>query len=163
MSLFVIPLLNMTMDKPRQQLERKLYLYPGGLWAEAAPAVITTVLGSCVSVCLWDPRTALGGINHFILPRGRSARYGSHAMPMLLERVLALGADRETLLACVFGGASVLTGASAGPKLGSRNVAEALEFLQAENIAVLRQDIGGREGRKLTFRTADGATLVRKL
>lgn len=164
MNLSVIPTL--AMDKTHEPLERRVYLYPGGLWAEAAPAVITTVLGSCVSVCLWDSRTALGGVNHFILPRGNTgtkARYGNHAMPMLLERVLQLGADRDSLLACVFGGASVLSVEGNAPRLGSRNVAEALEFLSAENIVVLRQDVGGRQGRKLTFRTADGATLVRKI
>jgi chemotaxis protein CheD len=152
--------------EPSTQLERRVYLYPGGLWAEASAGVITTVLGSCVSVCLWDPQTAIGGINHFILPRGGatvSARYGSHALPMLLERVLTLGARRETLLACVFGGASVLAGTSNEPGLGSRNVAQAFEFLKSHDLAVLRQDVGGRKGRKLTFRTADGSTLVRKL
>lgn len=164
MNMCVIP--SLAAERSRGQLERRVYLYPGGLWAEASAAVITTVLGSCVSVCLWDPGTALGGINHFILPRGGaavSARYGNHALPMLLERVLTLGARRETLIACVFGGASVLAGESNGPRLGSRNIAEALDFLKAHDIAVLRQDVGGREGRKLTFRTADGETLIRKL
>lgn len=148
------------------QLERRVYLYPGGLWAEPAAAVVTTVLGSCVSVCLWDPSTTLGGINHFLLPRGGAAptpRYGNHALPMLLERVLQLGAHRDTLLAYVFGGASVLKGPGDGSRLGSRNVAEALEFLRNEDIAVLRQDVGGNEGRKLTFRITDGSTHVRKL
>lgn len=148
------------------QVERRVYLYPGGLWAEGAPAVVTTVLGSCVSVVLWDPYTSLGGINHYILPSSGSvvsARYGNHALPMLHERVLLLGARRETLLACVFGGASVLSGEGSASKLGERNLAEAFRFLESRNIAVLRQDAGGREGRKVTFRTADGSTLVRKL
>ncbi|HEX6087227.1 MAG TPA: chemotaxis protein CheD [Thermoanaerobaculia bacterium] len=148
------------------QLERRVYLHPGGLWAEPFPGVITTVLGSCVSVCLWDPHTTLGGINHFILPHGGavpSARYGNHAMAMLLARVLELGARRETLLGCVFGGASVLPGAPIGPTLGSRNVAEAFEFLERNSIAVLRHDVEGAQGRKLVFRTADGTTLIRKL
>lgn len=164
MNMCVIP--SLAVEKPRAQVEKRVYLYPGGLWAEASAGVITTVLGSCVSVCLWDPQTALGGINHFILPRGGaavSARYGNHALPMLLERVLGLGARRETLFACVFGGASILAGESSGPRLGSRNVAAALEFLEANDLTVLRRDVGGREGRKLTFRTADGGTLVRKL
>lgn len=152
--------------RPGEQPERRVYLYPGGLWAEPFPAVVTTVLGSCVAVCLWDPHAALAGVNHFILPRGGaspSARYGNHALPMLLDRVLRLGAQREALLAYVFGGASLMDGGGAGPRLGSRNVAEALEFLQKEDIAVLRQDVGGQAGRKLIFRTADGTTLVRKI
>ncbi len=150
----------------REQQERRVYLHPGGLWAEPFAGVITTVLGSCVSVCLWDPQTALGGINHYILPQGGavpSARYGNHALAMLLARVLEIGAQRETLLGCVFGGAAVLAGEAAGPTLGSRNVAEAFEFLERNGIAVLRHDVEGRQGRKLTFRTADGTTLIRKL
>jgi chemotaxis protein CheD len=150
----------------RDQPERRIYLHPGGLWAEPFAGVITTVLGSCVSVCLWDPQTALGGINHFILPQGgavASARYGNHAMSMLLERVIEIGAHRETLLACVFGGASVISGEGKGPRLGSRNVAEAFEFLERNDIAVLRHDVEGRQGRKLTFRTSDGTTLIRTL
>ena len=150
----------------REQLERRVYLHPGGLWAEPFAGIITTVLGSCVSVCLWDPQTALGGMNHFILPHGGatpSARYGNHALPMLLARVLEIGAHRETLLACVFGGGSVLPGEATGPTLGSRNVSEAFDFLERSGIAVLRHDVEGRQGRKLTFRTADGTTLIRKL
>jgi chemotaxis protein CheD len=154
-------------DEPAHaQVERRVYLYPGGLWAEAEPTVITTVLGSCVSVVLWDPYTSLGGVNHFILPNSGSVvspRYGNHALPMLHERVLLLGARRETLLACVFGGAAVLAGEGSASRLGRRNLVEAFTFLESRNIAVLRQDAGGREGRKLTFRTADGSTLVRKL
>jgi len=173
MNMCVVPALNPHRDKSasRDGLERRIYLHPGSLWAEASPGVITTVLGSCVSVCLWDPQTALGGINHFILPRGgsgSSARFGNSALPLLLDRVLELGAHRETLLACVFGGASVMTGddhdpAAGVPTLGSRNVAEAFDFLERNELAVLRHDVEGRQGRKLTFRTADGTTLIRKL
>ncbi|HYI08737.1 MAG TPA: chemotaxis protein CheD [Thermoanaerobaculia bacterium] len=150
----------------RSMPERKVYLHPGGLWTEPFAAAITTVLGSCVSVCLWDPLTAVGGINHFILPHGGaapSARYGNHALPMLLDRVLENGARGETLLACVFGGASVMPGDGEGPLLGSRNVAEAFDFLERNGITVLRHDVEGRQGRKLTFRTTDGTTLIRKL
>lgn len=148
------------------RMERRVYLHPGSLWADPAPAVVTTVLGSCVSVCLWDPQTALGGINHFILPLGgaqASARYGNHALPMLLDRVLLMGAHRETLLGCVFGGASIIPGDGNGPRLGSRNVVEAFDFLERHDIAVLRHDVEGQLGRKLTFRTADGTTLIRTL
>ena len=85
------------------------------------------------------------------------------AMLLLLDRMLKNGAHRETLLACVFGGASLMPGDVKGPALGSRNVAEAFEFLERNEIAVLRHDVEGRQGRKLTFRTADGTTLIRKL
>jgi chemotaxis protein CheD len=148
--------------------DRRFYLYPGGIWAERASGVITTVLGSCVSVCLWDPHAGVGGINHFILPMGgstQSPRYGNHAMPMLVERVLACGANHDDLLAAVFGGASVLSGTNGtdAPPLGLRNVEIAMELLRRAGIAVVRQDVGGRVGRKLVFRTADGTTQLRRL
>lgn len=146
------------------EAEERVYLYPGSLWAGDHPAVITTVLGSCVSVCLWSDRIA--GINHYLLPRGgtsASARYGSDALPMLLQRVVELGAKPATLFAAVFGGASLFSNGGAEPSLGSRNVIEAREFLTRHGIPVIREDAGGREGRKLTFRTIDGTTLVRRL
>ena len=163
MKMCVVPAMD---PEKRGQMARRIYLHPGGLWCEPSAAAITTVLGSCVAVCLWDPQTTLGGINHFILPLGGTAispRYGNHAMSMLLDRMLKNGAHRETLLACVFGGASLMPGDAKGPALGSRNVAEAFEFLERNEIAVLRHDVEGRQGRKLTFRTADGTTLIRKL
>jgi chemotaxis protein CheD len=173
MNMCVVPAVTLHAGKggSHDGLERRVYLHPGSLWAEPAAGVITTVLGSCVSVCLWDPQTAHGGINHFILPHGgavSSARYGNRALPLLLDRVLGLGAHRETLLACVFGGASVMTGDALDPApgaatLGSRNVAEAFDFLERHDIALLRHDVEGRQVRKLTIRTADRSTLNRKL
>lgn len=166
MSRSAVPIMPMTKDDP---MERRIYLHPGALWAEPVAAVITTVLGSCVSVCLWDSQAGLGGINHFILPHGgakATPKYGNYALKMLLERMLEIGAHRETLLASVFGGASVLQVQGeqpSGPRLGTRNLAEAFEFLERNGITVLRHDVEGRQGRKLTFRTTDGTTVIRKL
>ncbi|MBK5260171.1 MAG: chemotaxis protein CheD [Thermoanaerobaculia bacterium] len=148
------------------KVEDRLYLYPGAVAVVHRPSVITTILGSCVAVCLWDPSTGRAGMNHFILPRGGgppTARYGNHAMPMLLEEVLGLGARRKNLLAAVFGGACLLAGESREPKLGDRNLLEARSFLDHEHIPLVNENSGGREGRKLTFRTADGNAVVRKL
>ncbi|MGV8776346.1 chemoreceptor glutamine deamidase CheD, partial [Pseudomonas aeruginosa] len=96
-------------------------LLPGEYFASGEDLVIVTVLGSCVSVCLRDPLNGIAGMNHFMLPeRGLggdpaspSARYGSHAMELLINRMLALGASRERLQAKVFGGGSVLRQISA--------------------------------------------------
>ncbi len=97
------------MNDLRGHAEERIYLYPGGIWVSDAPALITTILGSCVAVCLWSDTMA--GINHFILPRGGSSpspRYGNHALSMLLERLIEHGAVKDDLYAAVFGGASVL-------------------------------------------------------
>jgi chemotaxis protein CheD len=154
------------MNDLRGHAEERVYLYPGGIWVSDAPALITTVLGSCVAVCLWSD--TLAGINHFILPRGGSSpspRYGNHALSILLERLIGRGAAKDDLYAAVFGGASVLgNGDSNGePSLGRRNVIEAREFLARHDIPVIREDVGGHEGRKLTFHSVDGTTIVRKL
>jgi chemotaxis protein CheD len=155
-----------SINSRHDDLDRRFYLYPGGLWAEREPGVVTTVLGSCVSVCLWDASAGVGGINHFVLPSGgsvRSGHYGNHAMPMLLEQLLAIGARQDSLLGAVFGGASVLSVEANKSVLGARNVEVAERFLHATGIPLVRQDTGGQAGRKLTFRSADGTTLVRKL
>lgn len=145
--------------------EERVYLYPGTLWLAERPALITTVLGSCVSVCVWSDRYA--GMNHYILPRGgsdRSPRYGNHALDLLFEGLLARGAKAGDLVAAIFGGASVL-GPMASPEtsLGRRNVVTARQFLADHDIPVVREDVGGEEGRKLVFRTIDGSTVVRTL
>jgi GGDEF domain-containing protein/chemotaxis receptor (MCP) glutamine deamidase CheD len=89
------------------------YLYPGGIFAaDPRPHRVTTVLGSCVSVCLWDRVRGVGGINHFLLPLWNgdglpTPRYGNIAIAALIDRMLALGCSRENLRAKLFGGAAM--------------------------------------------------------
>ncbi len=146
-----------------------VFLHPGQLFVSADPAVVTTVLGSCVAVCLWDPATRVGGVNHYLLPHGAgdgtaSPRFGSLAMPMLLERVLAQGGLRSRLEAKVFGGACVTGGApSPGRHLGDENVERAVSFLRDVRIPVAARATGGARGRKVIFHTADGSAWVKEL
>jgi chemotaxis protein CheD len=147
----------------------RVYLHPGQLFASAGAATVTTVLGSCVAACLFDPKTRLGGMNHYLMPHwagdGESSlRFGTVAMSALLERLLALGARREELRAKVFGGASVLGGASAKPgHLGEQNVDRALAFLRDAGVDLIARDTGGQHGRKLVFNTDGGAAWVKAL
>ena len=155
------------MNEPSIPGEQRIYLYPGSIAIARVPSVITTILGSCVAVCLWDPVALRGGMNHYILPRGGSSpspRYGNHALPMLLDEVLAIDSvHRRNLVAAIFGGASMMNSDTASLKLGERNVLEAREFLARESIAIVDEDVGGREGRKVVFRTADGSGMTRRL
>lgn len=145
---------------------RAVYLQPGGVYSSAEPAEIVTLLGSCVSVCLFDTLAAVGGMNHFLLPRGPSSdsspRYGTNAMALLLEEVLALGASASALQAKIFGGASRLRSAS-GRSLAAENVELALLVLERARIPVMERDIGGERGRKLVFHTDVGAAWMRRL
>lgn len=150
-------------------LERSVYLHPGQLHAAAAPATIVTVLGSCVSVCLFDASRGIGGINHFLLPhhtanQDSSPRFGPAAVRQLIDAVLRLGASPRALEAKVFGGACVLEPAGTGRRaLGAQNVAVARQLLAETQIPIRAEDVGGVRGRKLIFRVDDGAAWVRTL
>jgi chemotaxis protein CheD len=92
------------------QPAQRVYLAPGQLFASGDRVQVTTILGSCVAVCLFDNEAEVGGVNHFLLPHGTppSPRFADHATTLLMQRVLALGAERGRLRAKLFGGACVL-------------------------------------------------------
>lgn len=152
-------------DRPPSTAERQTYLHPGQLLFATDPTVVSTVLGSCVSVCLYDEDHKAGGVNHFLLPGGpagnESPRFGESANAMLLARFREIGVQVSRLRAKVFGGAS-MGGSSAGD-LASRNVEVALAFLRTHGIPLVSQDTGGERGRKLIFRTCDATAWVRLL
>jgi chemotaxis protein CheD len=142
-------------------------LLPADYVASAQPVAVVTLLGSCVAACLYDPAMAVGGMNHFMLPGGEgggdtSARYGAHAMELLINDLLKLGARRQRLQAKVFGGGNVLSGFHSAP-IGTRNAQFVLEYLAAERIAVLAQDLGDVHPRKVGFFVQTGRTLVKRL
>ena len=146
-----------------------LYLHPGALAASARPLAVSTILGSCVGVCLFDAARGVGGMNHFLLPDSAgnarpTARFGDVAMEQLLAEVLHAGARRAGLAARVYGGACVLAAfRGPGDHLGDRNVVAALRFLEDERIPVLERDTGGRRGRRIVFHTWDGAVEAREI
>ena len=145
-----------------------VYLHAGQLHAASVPTAITTVLGSCVSVCLYDPATKVGGMNHFLLPlhveREASPRFGTIAVPALVEAVVRAGATRGGLVAKVFGGASVIGAlGKTGRRLGDENAALAMRLLEEARIPVLDRDVGGERGRKLVFMVDEGTAWVRQL
>lgn len=150
--------------------ERRLtYVQPGQTFASAEPAEATTVLGSCVAVCLCDEHRQIGGINHFLLPWAvgdslASARFGNVAIDALLAQVERLGARRADLRAKVFGGAAVIEAFRNGDDhLGARNVGVARELLERLGIPIVAEDVLGNRGRKLIFHTGTGIALVRLL
>ncbi len=142
---------------------RRVFLSPGEVLCLADSTMVTTVLGSCVSVTLWDKDRRIGGLNHFVLPRGgTSSRYGDTAMLELLEGVLELGAHLRSLEAKVFGGAAVLPVGGEGT-VGTANVAFALGELARRGIPVAGRHTGGERGRVLMFNTETGEAFVRWL
>jgi len=148
--------------------EHTHYLVAGSLFAHEERHIVTTVLGSCVSVCLWDCSRNRGGINHYMLPfwNGEglaSPKYGNIAIAKLLERMLELGSERRSLRAKVFGGGVVLNVTNPFMNIGERNIQLAEGMLRSENIPIISADTGGKVGRKLIFNTETGTVLLKKL
>ncbi|HYF40991.1 MAG TPA: chemoreceptor glutamine deamidase CheD [Ramlibacter sp.] len=146
-------------------------ILPGQYHACSGTGSISTVLGSCVSTCLWDPLLRIGGMNHFMLPGEPTgtaapwalpARFGVYAMEVLINRMLRLGADRARLVAKVFGGARVLQGFQT-MDVGARNSEFVMDFLREEGISVLAKDLLGVSPRKIHFFPATGKVQMKKL
>ncbi len=146
-------------------------ILPGQYYAAAGEGSISTVLGSCVSTCLWDPYIRIGGMNHFMLPGdlsapaspwGVSARFGIYAMEVLINEMIHLGADRRRLIAKVFGGAQVLQGFDT-LDVGKMNSEFVLNFLREEQIQLVAQDLLGVSPRKVHFFPTSGKVHLKKL
>lgn len=146
-------------------------ILPGEYYYTCKDMVIVTVLGSCVSACIRDRVTGIGGMNHFMLPDGggdadspvsASMRYGTYAMEVLINDLLKAGAKRENLEAKVFGGGNVLRGFIA-INVGERNAQFVRDYLRAENIRMVAEDLNDIYPRKVYFFPRSGKVLVKKL
>ncbi len=136
----------------------------------AGDLALTTVLGSCVSACLFDLSAGVGGMNHFMLP-GKAedappdsvdTRYGGHAMEVLLAALLRAGARRERLAAKVFGGGAVIAGMTQ-LNIGQRNTEFVLEYLREQDVPVVAQDLGGTLARRICYFPGSGRVAMRTL
>ena len=146
-------------------------LLPGEYYVTAENIVLTTVLGSCVSACIRDTASGIGGMNHFMLPdeadpAGRdipaTMRYGTYAMEVLLNQLFKAGAKRERLEAKVFGGGAVLANMTL-LNIGERNADFVLRYLQIEKVRIAAQDLWGNLPRRINFFPTTGRVTVRKL
>ena len=154
-----------------RRFERQVsVIHPGEYMATADDIIISTVLGSCVSVALHDAVTGLGGLNHFMLPgelhsrqyfNEAPGRYGMFAMELLINDLLKAGARKERMIAKVFGGGHVLSGPAGS--IPDSNIAFAFEFLKTEGIPVVGQDVGGTDARKIFFFVPSARVLLKRL
>lgn len=115
--------------------------------------MMTSVLGSCVAVCLFDPKLRIGGMNHFLLPgagysSSENKSCGLNMMELLINGLLRYGARRKNFQAKLFGGANVLGGIS---EIGAENAEFARAFLTYEGIPILSESLGGTQARRLRF------------
>jgi chemotaxis protein CheD len=155
------------MEPFKREVIESHFLYPGMIYASSGQCAVTTLLGSCVAVCLWDPIKGAGGMNHYLLPLWNgeglaTPRYGNVAISMLIERLMALGCARSSLAAKIFGGANVLESPNGLLNIGERNIALAESTLAENGIRIISRDTGGTTGRKIMFLTGSGDVFVKK-
>ena len=137
------------------------FLYPAELFVSKTPYQVNTILGSCVSVCLFDPVTQIGGINHYMLPywNGQglaSPKYGNIAIERLTDKILSLGVNKNNLKAKIFGGGEVIETNIVQFHIGQRNIEVARVLLDELKIPIISSSIGGKLGRKIEFYTKTG-------
>jgi chemotaxis protein CheD len=171
------------MSMPQEEVSTTLYfdrtfnceaakISPGEYYFTDKDMVIVTVLGSCVSACIRDSITGIGGMNHFMLPDCASAdkdspvsesmRYGTYAMEVLINQLLRNGARRENLEAKIFGGGNVLRSFTT-TNIGDRNAEFVRKFLEAERIRITGEDLLDIYPRKVYYFPKTGRVLVKKL
>ena len=140
----------------------------GDVCSSNTPQRISTVLGSCVAVCLHDPVARIGGMNHFALPSASdstraAASFGVHAMELLINQLMVRGADRGRLQAKVFGGADVINADQGDQGIGRRNAEFIREFLSTEGIPMVSEYLGGERGMQVLFDTGNGRVKLKLL
>lgn len=142
------------------------YIAQGEQAIDGGPdAIIATLLGSCISACLWDPGRGIGGMNHVLFvddsaQAEQAYGHGVNAMELLINGLLRLGADRRSLKAKVFGGASMIDGLSSA---GARNAGFVRAFIGREGIEEVGADVGGSHARRIEFWPGTGRARVKYL
>jgi chemotaxis receptor (MCP) glutamine deamidase CheD len=150
----------------RRRVRRKR-LDIGDVIAGQGQLILHTLLGSCVAVCLRDPVSGVGGMNHILVPSsstdaGLTTRCGVQAMELLINEVMKLGGERRRLVAKAFGGANVLHGFQS-PTVGELNVSFVRQFLLEEKIPLVAQRLGGASAVTVSFHLDSGEVIVRSV
>lgn len=155
------------MESPKAIVETEsIFLYPATITVSQTPANIQTILGSCVSVCLYDLRRGVGGMNHYMVAFWNgtglaSPKYGNIAIEMLLEKMLQTGSRKNDIVAKVFGGASQYEYNNRILAVGDRNAEIAETELEAHRITIVSRSLGGTLGRKIVFNTHSGRVMMK--
>ena len=139
------------------------FLYPSHIFVANQPHEITTVLGSCISVCLYDTQKKIGGMNHYMLPfwNGEglaSVKFGNIAIEKLISEMIRKGCLVKNMVAKVFGGGNQINFTA---RIGDRNAEIARQVLGAHQIKIAAENVGGQLGRKIIFDTHTGTVRMK--
>ncbi len=157
-------------DKTRGKYAAKIH--PGELYVTHASELISTVLGSCIAVCIRDPAKGIGGMNHFMLPAtnnkklsigadlSAAARYGNFAMEHLINSILRFGGSKTRFEIKVFGGGKVLAQMT---NIGLQNIKFVRDYISIEGLKIVAEDTGGIHPRKVVYDPVSGKVAMKKL
>src|SRR4051795_2124271 len=137
--------------------------------ASAGDVLVSLGLGSCIGLAVLDRRVGVAGLAHGVLPestgrpQGRQAlKFADHAVPELVQRVVAKGGRRGMLEAALVGGASMFTVTSPTLEVGQRNEAAVRQQLAALRIPVIAAETGGKRGRTIRVHVDTTRVTVRE-
>ena len=144
----------------------KKFIHVGEIHIGARPTEISTILGSCISVCLYDSVQQIGGMNHYLVPLWnenglQSPKYGNISIPRLIDSMVNIGCDINDMEAKIFGGANVIDVTSHDLMIGRKNILIANEILREYKIPVTAKDIGGDKGRRIMMRSDTGKIFLK--
>jgi len=153
-------------NKSEMLVSENYFLKPGYILIANKPTAISTVLGSCVSVCLYDRKRNAGGMNHFQLPsigesEAATARYGNVATLALIGMMVDDGSRMKHLEAQIFGGAH--NPRVSDNDVGKDNILVARKILRKKGIRIVSEDVGGERGRKIVFDTNTNEVAIIKV
>jgi chemotaxis protein CheD len=149
---------------------KKVHLiYAGDFHVDNSDIIIGTILGSCISVCLFDPVAKIAGMNHFMLPgrmtsvdQDRSSKYGISAISDLLSEMYKRGAKKRNIQAKLFGGGAVLDLEKKTTSVPTGNIRIARIMMELEDIPIVEEDTGGKFIRKIFFEVTSGSVFLKK-
>jgi chemotaxis protein CheD len=146
---------------------KKIFLHSGHVVVTDQPHELVTILGSCVSVCVWDKKFQIGGMNHYLLPEtvndARSLNGGISATRVLIQMMLRKSSGLKNLEAQIFGGSNRFFTEASFLSVGKQNVTAAKVVLEEAGVVLVHQDTGGEPGRKIYFNTQTGKVVVNKI
>lgn len=147
---------------------KRVFLLPGEYCVTKSPTLISTLLGSCVSVSLYNKKLKLGGMNHYMLqkspdPASNSPKYGDYSNEMMIKFMKKVDPNPANIEAMLFGGGHVVGHLHSGNGIANGNIQIAREILKKYNIRIVKEDIGGNNGRKLYYQSWDNQIKIDKI
>jgi chemotaxis protein CheD len=148
----------------------KVFLTPGEIYVSQRPSIVSTVLGSCVSVTMFNSERRIGAICHAVLPEektpGEAFRYVDSSILVMLKSFDRNGISRCEIEVKLFGGSDILPNDGGNGKkktVGRQNIEAALRAVERERLRLVASDLGGTQGRKIFFNTYSGEIFLKRI